>query len=90
MVLRATGTLEWVSELASGNPTDIDTLHLLASQVATAISVLANEFNEALKDERDPTRQKELEEQLLTRFEPLNRELERLLEIKRRLQAQTL
>jgi hypothetical protein len=83
----ATGTLAGLNEFLSDTPTDIDVIHLRATLIATAVSTIARELEEKLKQTPGPI-DKKLEEEAIARLEPLNRELERLLEAKRRLQAQ--
>jgi glycine cleavage system H lipoate-binding protein len=83
----ATGTLAWLNEYLSDTPTDINVIHLRATEIAIAISAIANELNEKLKQTPGPV-DKKLEEQAIAQVEALNRELERLLEIKRQLEDQ--
>jgi hypothetical protein len=79
------GTLAGLNEFLSDTPTDIDMIQLRATLIATAISTIANELNEKLKQAPGD---KKLEEQAIAQLEPLNRELERLLAIKRQLEDQ--
>ena len=83
----ATGTLAGLNEFLSDTPTDIDVIRLRVTQIATAISTIANELTDKLKQTPGPVLDKTLEEEAIARIEPLNRELERLLELKRQLEA---
>ncbi len=80
----ATGTLAWLNEFLSDTPTDIKVIELRATLVANAISTIANGLKEKLEQTPGPI-DKELEEQTLAQIQGLGRELERLLEAKRKL-----
>jgi hypothetical protein len=86
-MVRATGTLEWLNQLLSDTPTDIDAINTRVTVIATAISKLTDELNEKLKKTPGPIDEK-LEQETLARIKPLGRELELLLAAKRRLEAQ--
>jgi hypothetical protein len=83
---QATGTLAGLNEFLSDTPTDIEMIALRATLIANAISTLANELTEKLQQTPGPI-DRQLQEQALAQIEPLNRELERLLEIKHQLEA---
>ena len=85
---QATGTLAWLNDYLSDTPADIDVIQLRATEIAIAISAIANDLNDKLTQTPGPIDEK-LEEQAIAQVEALNRELERLLEIKRRLDGQS-
>ena len=86
-MVQATGTLAELNEFLSDTPTDIDMIELRATLIANAISTIANELTDKFKQTPGPI-DRQLQEQALAQIEPLNRELERLLEMKRQLEAQ--
>ena len=67
--------------------TDITTVELRATLVANSISTMASELNDKLM-QTPWLVDKKSEQQTITMLEALSRELERLLEIKRQLEAQ--
>jgi hypothetical protein len=73
----ATWTLAGLNEFLSDTPTDIDVIHLHATLIATAISTIARELDDKLKQTPGLILDKKFEEEALARLEPLNRELER-------------
>jgi hypothetical protein len=84
----ATGTLAWLNEFLSDTPTDIAVVNLRAAQIISAISAIATELDDELKQTpRLPLDQKR-EDETIARVDALNRELERLLMIKRQLENQ--
>ena len=84
---QATGTLAGLNEFLSDTPTDITTVELRATLVANSISTMASELNDKLM-QTPWLVDKKSEQQTITMLEALSRELERLLEIKRQLEAQ--
>ena len=80
----ATGTLAKQNEFFSDTPTDINVICIRFSMIAKAIVIIGEDLNDKLKQTPEPILAKELEEQAIERIEALNRELERLLEAKRR------
>jgi len=84
-MVQATGTLAWLNEFLSDEPTDVAVVEQQATMIAIAISTMANELNEKVKQAPEIT--KELQEQI-AQVDLLNAELARLLEIKRRLENQ--
>ena len=84
---QATGTLAGLNEFLSDTPTDINAIKLRVTVIAAAISTIANELTEKLKQTPGPVDRK-LEQEALAQIEPLNRELERLLAIKRQIEGQ--
>jgi len=85
----ATGTLAWLDEFLSDTPTDIDVIRLRATLIVNAISTIASELDDKLKQAPGLILDRKLEEETITRIEALNRELERLLTIKRRVSSRT-
>jgi hypothetical protein len=84
---QATGTLAGLNEFMSDTPTDIDVVELRAMQIATAISTIADDLTDKLKSSPGSV-PKMMQQETLAQVEALNRELQRLLEIKRRLENQ--
>jgi hypothetical protein len=84
---QATGTLAGLNEFLSDTLTDINAIKLRVTVIAAAISTIANELTEKLKQTPGPV-DKKFEQEATVQIEPLNRELERLLEIKRQLEGQ--
>ncbi len=74
--------------MLSDTPRDINVVRLRVIQIAAVISTIANELNNKLKQTPGLFLDKKFDEQMAARIEPLNRELERLLEIKRQLENQ--
>ena len=83
----ATGTLAQQFELVSDTPTDINAIKLRVTVIAAAISTIANELTVKLKQTPGPVDRK-FEQEAMAQIEPLNRELERLLAIKRQIEGQ--
>jgi glycine cleavage system H lipoate-binding protein len=84
----ATGTLAGLNELLSDTPTDINAIQLRVTLIAAAISTIASELDDKLKQTPGLIPDEQLEQQAIAQIEPLNRELERLLEVKRQLETQ--
>ena len=80
----ATGTLAEQNEFLSDTPTDIKAICFRFAMIAKAIVIIGEDLNDKLKQTPGPIVAKELEEQAIAQIEALNRELERLLEAKRR------
>jgi hypothetical protein len=80
----ATGTLAEQNEFMSDTPTDIKVICIRFAMTAKAIAVIGKDLFDKLKETPEPILAKELEEQAIAQVEALNRELERLLEAKRR------
>jgi hypothetical protein len=62
----ATGTLAGLNEFLSDTPTDINVIELRATLIATAISTIASELDDKLKQTPGPIRDKKLVEQTIT------------------------
>ena len=84
----ATGTLAEQNEFLSDTPTDIKAICFRFAMIAKAIVIIGEDLNDKLKQTPEPILAKELEEQAIAQIEALNRELERLLEAKRRWEEQ--
>lgn len=84
----ATGTLEWLNEFLSDTPTDIAVINLRAAQIINAISAIATELDGELKQTPGLALDQKREDETIVRVDALNRELERLLMIKRQLENQ--
>jgi hypothetical protein len=84
-----TGTLAEQTEFLSDTPTDMNVIYLRVAVIAKAIEVIWNEQFDKVKQTPGLVLDEKQEEELIARTEPLNRELERLLEAKRRLENQS-
>ena len=84
----ATGTLAWLNEFLSDTPTDIAVVNLRAAQIISAISAIATELDDELKHTPRLPLDEKREDETIARVDALNRELERLLMIKRQLENQ--
>jgi hypothetical protein len=82
----ATGTLAWINEFLSDEPTDIDTIRLRVVLIAKAISVIANDIEAKMKQTPGGVLDATDEEQANVQVNALNRELERLLKLANQLQ----
>ena len=85
-MVQATGTLAGLNEFLSDTPTDISVIHLRVTLIANAISAIATDLNDKLKQAPEPVA-KALEDEAIAQVNALNRELEHLLEIKRQLEG---
>jgi hypothetical protein len=85
-IMEPTGTLAEQNEFFSDTPTSVKAIMVQVAMIGMAIKVIASELNDKVKDVPGPIDPR-LEEETLARIEPLNRELERLLAIKRRLES---
>ena len=86
-MVKATGTLEWLNEFVSDTPNDIDVVYLRATIIVNALSEIASGLNARFEQTPRLVLDKKSEEETLTVVNALGRELERLLEIKRQLEA---
>jgi hypothetical protein len=85
---KATGTLAEQIEFVSDTPTDINVIRWRFAIIAKAIAIIGEDLNDKLKQTPEPILAEKLEEQAIAQVEALNRELELLLEAKRRWEDQ--
>lgn len=87
MAIQPTGTLETLNDFLSDTSMEIALVKLRVTEIAQAISDIADEFSGKISKSLNSINEKDLEEQIALRLDPLNRELEQLLEVKQKLEA---